>query len=1109
MKFKMKLRKDIFLKKSTWLVLALFAITIFSIPRFTAKAGNISATGIPGDGEIFRVLEIAPGNQFVLADTSVNPVATSNGLKVKVTQMSMAEYISMVDDIEGEYDAVVISNKVSADMPSSYSLSQPFRQYTAQFKDPMKVSKNEWNSENDITNKRAQNIVNMINKGQYVYIDSSIRNTNDTKLQTTKLFTIFNEQGIASKIKKFPSELTLETLANDFIENKNIESKRPKVKNVTEPADETKNTDGTVTPNRDLLFTANADVGSNEKVMVKLYLDFNADGIFEPKEQVNSQEEDGIVGDKDYAIGCQLYNSFVGYLDWKVEIVRPGADGKYSGVKASVTSNIVFKSLNGVKKTIKVLQVYPNTDTAQYWTSGPNTSYTRLTQNTKFMNLLKHNDALDDYDIQLEDISADEFQKEYGKSENMKHLKDNRKIDSKLTGDGGYDMVIIGFSDNYSDANKYQVDFTNNDTLEDLSDFIKANKSVMFTHDTMANNANTNKNLTKHFRDIIGQSRYVDPDRTDKSESNLYSSTDAQGISLGNTTIPHEKNLPAGVISSKGQTPFNYDGGGGDNSHGGNWGNTQTNYVRSVNKAQITQYPYDLSNLPNSVTDSGTQRTQGVVSVSKTHTQWYQLNLEDPDVVPWYNLVADSKKGTFNSGDSRNYYYSYSKGNITYSGTGHSGVGDEDQEFKLFINTMIKAERGANHDPIVENKTVDGTTIADKATVPAKIDQSKDYKFITIPADPDNDKLDVKVTATVKGATVDPTLPPIFDQKKQESGKAIDVTIPQSVYANIATGGEVEVTVIATDPFKKFDKKTFTIGVNKAPTIVNQTDKPTVNQTDKTTGDIPNNENKVTSKEQDYTFYTIPSDPDKDVLSLSVKVGESEISDSNLKIWNDNLSEFEAIDKAKVNSDSIIKVVIPKEKFANLKSGEKVKVTTGATDPQNESATKSFTITIQDPEIEHGIWKVDSTTGVGRISTDSIDETLIQANETPQFVGRITKVYDTGAKVNLILDKKLQLAGDKKVMLYRVINGNETPGEEMTEESGTGYYIYDLSKHSCSPVETEGMTFIVRYSAGLKALPSGVQTTPENYTNYITIDGKDKPVTINYKKMTVPDFDLF
>ena len=85
-------------------------------------------------------------------------------------------------------------------------------------------------------------------------------------------------------------------------------------------------------------------------------------------------------------------------------------------------------------------------------------------------------------------------------------------------------MVIIGFRDNWKENIFFSISngqpTDNMEAINQLKEFIESGQSVMFTHDTMYtdNIDPSNKNnltdkwktfaLTRHFRDIIGQSRY-------------------------------------------------------------------------------------------------------------------------------------------------------------------------------------------------------------------------------------------------------------------------------------------------------------------------------------------------------------------------------------------------------------------------------------------------------------------------------------------------------------------------------------------------------------------------------------------------------------------------
>lgn len=106
----------------------------------------------------------------------------------------------------------------------------------------------------------------------------------------------------------------------------------------------------------------------------------------------------------------------------------------------------------------------------------------------------------------------------------------------------------------------------------------------------------------------------------------------------------------------------------------------QSTVTARVNEGLLTQFPFFLD-------DS--------VTIATTHNQYYTLDLEDERVIPWYNIIGSSR----DVDDSWNHYYTYSKGNVTYSGTGHTNQNFKEEEQRLFVNTMYRAFIGSNHAP--------------------------------------------------------------------------------------------------------------------------------------------------------------------------------------------------------------------------------------------------------------------------------------------------------------------------------------------------------------------------------------------------------------------------
>jgi hypothetical protein len=127
-----------------------------------------------------------------------------------------------------------------------------------------------------------------------------------------------------------------------------------------------------------------------------------------------------------------------------------------------------------------------------------------------------------------------------------------------------------------------------------------------------------------------------------------------------------------------------------------------TSKVSNVNQGQLTVYPYFISE---------------TFDVATTHAQYYQLDMENEDIVVWYCLTDGHSSGngrySTTPNDVRNNYYIYNLGNITYSGVGHSKV-TRDMEAKLFVNTMIGSYTATAKNPQVKitnkNTSADSTT---------------------------------------------------------------------------------------------------------------------------------------------------------------------------------------------------------------------------------------------------------------------------------------------------------------------------------------------------------------------------------------------------------------
>ena len=113
------------------------------------------------------------------------------------------------------------------------------------------------------------------------------------------------------------------------------------------------------------------------------------------------------------------------------------------------------------------------------------------------------------------------------------------------------------------------------------------------------------------------------------------------------------------------------------------------------------------------------------ITIAGTHAQYYQLALEQDedilgnsdgknDIVVWYCLSGNSIYDA-SPNDVRNNYYFYSKGNVIYTGAGHSKV-ESEEEINLFINAIVAAANVVAVEPEV-NFIKNLSPVAEKETV--------------------------------------------------------------------------------------------------------------------------------------------------------------------------------------------------------------------------------------------------------------------------------------------------------------------------------------------------------------------------------------------------------
>lgn len=513
--------------------------------------------------------------------------------------------------------------------------------------------------------------------------------------------------------------------------------------------------------NKVLEYKIRIDSDKSKKYTLNVYIDTNADGRFNDNERLDALEirdvTDGrivrynnLTGSHTFTIRRDI-DEYAGAIPWKLEVI----DNSNSLVRKNITGQCAVKVAE--KTRLNVLQIVSEGDTKYFKNNVYLPTDDEISKASEVkgrgavteanmmdyfddciesINVLRDEIAgieekyqglardemekvlansgmfhyylskLEEFDVHFDRLTVGEFEQKV-KEENEANKENEDKDDFLQTRFmDKYDMVILGYADCYKDVNS--------EACKAIDTFIEEGKTTLFTHDTTsfvnldkteyqkANDATGESanfwgyNINRYFRKIVGMDRYnatdnqgdkklidVNDDSYDKpyktdtdQDKNEFEVDDSSGRALNqgmsNPILYIEKktNEKGEIVEKVVQT-----------------GSYTSDSVTKTNDGQIVSYPY---NIPDKL------------DVATTHAQYYQLNLEEDDIVVWY-CIGQPKEGSrwcySQNNDVRNNYYIYNKGNITYSGAGHSS-GMTEQEIKLFINTMIAAYSASVQAPV-------------------------------------------------------------------------------------------------------------------------------------------------------------------------------------------------------------------------------------------------------------------------------------------------------------------------------------------------------------------------------------------------------------------------
>ncbi|MGO4181910.1 DUF5057 domain-containing protein [Paenibacillus sp. TAF43_2] len=611
-------------------------------------------------------------NVLEITETGVsdlNAIIGGNSL-ITIKTLKMKHFVASREQLDGNYDAIYIGK-------GSYNITLPTQSSTSS-------AHNTASKQNDITQLKATEIIkNFVDKGLPVilYSDDSSKKgllyqddlgsgNNKKEALLKKNFSIYNQTGKTKSNVIFVNNNDISSQAN-FVSKINLLDKgniRPLLTLTEKPDGYTSTSTKKYSPDEIITFKYAVDnLGdvASKNINLNLYIGTDSSLPFGAEQFVTSQT----VTEKSGTLTYKLPPGYSGLQYWRLELSEFG-----SPLKDIQTGVYRFQD---EKINIKVLQVLPN----------KNTNDSNLNNNLQSKDLITN-----DYGITIDTTSITNF---------------NNSGYNTLN--GKYDMLIFGFVDEYNNF----APIGNNATAA-VQQFISTGQSVMFTHDTIfVNNNSESQNWLNKFQTTTGQ---IAP-RTD--------------MGLGNPL--------------------------------------QATSTEKVNEGLLTQYPFLLN-----------ESTQ----VATTHNQYFTLDLEDATVIPWYNMIG----GVRTSGDSWNHYYTYSKGNVTYSGSGHTNKGFPAWEQKLFINTMYRAFMGSNHAPQLTVFSPIEYNQADNNFIPSYQDLLINYKA------EDFDLNDRELTTSINLIYNEKSYP-VTTNEKILSGSTVNKTVTNP----LPNGGDLKVQIIASD----------------------------------------------------------------------------------------------------------------------------------------------------------------------------------------------------------------------------------------------------------------------------------------------------------------------
>lgn len=466
-----------------------------------------------------------------------------------------------------------------------------------------------------------------------------------------------------------------------------------------------------------------------------------------------------------------------GFIPWRVEAYRndnPKNHYLYTGFSAFQK---VDEEGNPYERVIEVLWLKEESNSNTFDFAAQVAKYEGNGDEKK--------DMIPEYDINVTTVGYTSFSNDYWSltDDNKIYNSTNTKLKVGVFNSGmsttderynkEFDMIVFGYADTYGGV----VDIWNVNAHKNLKYFVESGHSLLFAHDntgyssamlnygsssgTKINNVYVptwGRHNSAFMRGYLGMDQYgvlsvFDFSEADQKDINSPLNPDGPNFDKAiynarkyiklDTAADQSKlrALTEGIVYVNKSSKFLYEL-SKENLSG--WFD-KTRKVKLVNEGQVSTYPFVLGKEIN----GGKMVDKNVLSVAQTHFQYFTLNLEHDDLQVWYTLHEDDVQDYYGTtaGDGANNYYIYTKGNVTYTGAGHSKISGDD-EIRLFMNTVVAAIKVGNYAPEIAFTDADKNSEGESIIYSYDTDQSITINFKV--SDYDSKKGEVGVFSDVK-----------------------------------------------------------------------------------------------------------------------------------------------------------------------------------------------------------------------------------------------------------------------------------------------------------------------------------------------------------------------